>query len=42
VLLIKVRNIDNGLDINPNTLPPNWCGEVMDYDLAQLGMEQLE
>jgi hypothetical protein len=39
---IRVGNYNNGLEITPKTLPPLWRGEVMDQDLAQLGMQSLE
>jgi hypothetical protein len=39
---IRVDNDNNGLDITAETLPPLWTGEVMDQDLAQLGMQSLE
>jgi hypothetical protein len=39
---IRVDNCNNGLDITPGTLPPLWRGEIMDQDLAQLGMQSLE
>ena len=39
---IKVENIQNGLKITANTLPPMWHGEEMDYDLAQLGLQSKE
>jgi hypothetical protein len=39
---VRVDNRNNGLDITPETLPPLWRGEVMDQDLAQLGMQSLE
>ena len=39
---IRVDNDNNGLDITSETLPPLWTGEVMDQDLAQLGMQSLE
>jgi hypothetical protein len=39
---IRVDNRNNGLEITPETLPPLWRGEVMDQDLAQLGMQSLE
>ena len=40
--LIKVDNHNNGLEITSETLPPLWTGEVMDQDLAQLGLQSLE
>ena len=39
---IRIDNHNNGLDITPETLTPLWRGEVMDQDLAQLGMQSLE
>ena len=39
---IRVDNRNNGLDITSETLPPLWRGEIMDQDLAQLGMQSLE
>ena len=39
---IRADNDNNGLVITPETLPPLWRGEVMDQDLAQLGMQSLE
>ena len=39
---IRVDNHNNGLEITHETLPPLWRGEVMDQDLAQLGMQSLE
>ena len=39
---IRIDNHNNGLDITPESLPPLWTGEVMDRDLAQLGMQSLE
>jgi hypothetical protein len=39
---IRVDNHNNGLEITSETLPPLWTGEVMDQDLAQLGMQSLE
>jgi hypothetical protein len=39
---IQDENRNNRLDITPETLPPLWRGEVMDQDLAQLGMQSLE
>jgi hypothetical protein len=39
---IRVDNHENGLDITAETLPPLWRGEIMDQDLAQLGMQSLE
>jgi len=38
----QVENYNNGLEINPETLAPLWRGEIMDQDLAQLGMQSLE
>lgn len=40
--LVKVKNLHNGLKISPRTLPTRWCGEEMDYDLAQLGLQSCE
>ncbi len=37
-----VQNERNDLRINPGTLPSLWRGEIMDQDLAQLGMQSLE
>ena len=31
---IQVANRNQGLDITPETLPPHWLGEEMDYSLA--------
>ena len=51
LLLAKIRgnanvivdeNQQNSLDITFETLPPLWRGEIMDQDLAQLGMNSLE
>jgi 5-methylcytosine-specific restriction endonuclease McrA len=42
VVSIKIDNRENGLDITPRTLPPMWCGEKMDHDLAILGMVSRE
>jgi len=39
---IQNENSKNGLQITAETLPPLWTGEVMDQDLAQLGMQSLE
>jgi hypothetical protein len=39
---IRAGNYNNGLEITPETLPSLWRGEVMDQDLAQLGMQSLE
>ena len=39
---IRADNYNNGLDITSETLPTLWRGEVMDQDLAQLGMQSLE
>ena len=39
---IQSDNHQNGLEITPETLPPLWHGEIMDQDLAQLGMQSLE
>ena len=39
---IRAGNYNNGLEITSETLPPLWRGEVMDQDLAQLGMQSLE
>jgi hypothetical protein len=39
---IQSENTNMGLQITSETLPPLWRGEVMDQDLAQLGMQSLE
>jgi len=39
---ISKNNQINGLQITADTLPSLWLGEVMDQDLAQLGMKSLE
>jgi hypothetical protein len=39
---IQNENSKRGLQITAETLPPLWTGEVMDQDLAQLGMQSLE
>jgi hypothetical protein len=39
---IRIDNDNNGLEITPETLPTLWRGEIMDQDLAQLGMQSLE
>jgi hypothetical protein len=33
---------DKALDITPRTLPPDWAGEIMDYNYAQGLLEQRE
>jgi hypothetical protein len=42
VVSIIRNNRKNGLDITPETLPPMWTGETMDYDLAILGLQSRE
>ena len=42
VVSIKRKNRKSGLDITPETLPPMWTGETMDYDLAILGLQSRE
>jgi hypothetical protein len=39
---IQRKNRKNGLDITPETLPPMWTGETMDYNLAILGLQSRE
>jgi hypothetical protein len=39
---IQNENSKRGLQITAETLPPLWTREVMDQDLAQLGMQSLE
>jgi len=42
VVSIQRNNREIGLDITPETLPPMWTGETMDYDLAILGLQSRE
>ena len=42
VIELRRRNLRAGLRIGPETLPPNWRGEVMDLDHAVLGLLQRE
>jgi hypothetical protein len=39
---IQSENTNMGFQITSETLPPLWRGEIMDQDLAQLGMQSLE
>jgi hypothetical protein len=32
-------NRENGLQIDSNTLPPNWTGERMDLNMAVCGLQ---
>jgi hypothetical protein len=40
--LVRVHNAEKGIEITPRTLPPNWGGEIMDYNYAQQLLEQYE
>jgi hypothetical protein len=42
VVSIKAGNRDRGLDITPETLPPRWLGEEMDYSLAVTVLQSSE
>jgi hypothetical protein len=42
VVALKVRNRQNYLGITPNTPVPKWRGEIMDNQLAVLGLIQRE
>jgi hypothetical protein len=38
----RVANARSGLRLTPRTLPPDWDGERMDADLAQLAVQSRE
>jgi hypothetical protein len=40
--LVPVHSAEKGIEITPRTLPPNWGGEIMDYNYAQQLLEQYE
>jgi hypothetical protein len=42
VVPLRAGNVRSGLRITPRTLPPDWDGERMDADLAQLAMQSRE
>ncbi|MDH3788239.1 MAG: HNH endonuclease [Xanthomonadales bacterium] len=42
VVSIKAGNRGRGLDITPETLPPRWLGEEMDYSLAVTVLQSSE
>jgi hypothetical protein len=42
VVALRVANARSGLRLTPQTLPPDWRGERMDADLAQLAMQSRE
>jgi len=42
VFALIAANGSSGLEIGPETATSKWTGEQMDYDLAVLGMQQLE
>jgi hypothetical protein len=42
VVSITAGNRGCGLDITPETLPPRWLGEEMDYSLAVTVLQSSE
>ena len=42
VVSIQATNRDRGLNITPETLPPHWLGEDMDYSLAVMALQSRE
>ena len=42
VVSIQATNRDRGLNITPETLPPHWLGEDMDYSLAVMALQSSE
>jgi hypothetical protein len=42
VVSIRAANRRRGLDITPDTAPPRWLGEEMDYSLAVTVLQSSE
>lgn len=42
VVALKVSHRKRGLGITPETLPPRWRGEEMDYSLAVMVLQSTE